>query len=326
MNLSALLICASMFLAAEPRPAVIVVVGAEGTAEYGRQFRQWAERWQQAAERGKAEFSPIGLAEAGPTNDLELLKQRLTQLARPGSEAVWLVLIGHGTFDGKTARFNLRGSDVTAAELAAWVKPIDRPMAIILCSSSSSPFLNELSGPNRIVITATRSGHEYNISRFGDYLSAAMANPEADLDKDEQTSLLEAFLLAAAGVREFYERDGRLITEHALIDDNGDRMGTPPDWFQGLRAVKSAKDGAAPDGLRASQWHLVKSRQEEQLPAEVRSRRDQLEQELARLRERKSKLPEAQYFEQLEPLLVELARLYEGASANETNTERPDRK
>lgn len=316
MNVSILLTCAALLLA-EPRPTVIVVVGAEGTPEYGRQFRQWAERWQQAAERGKAEFVPIGLAEPGAVADRDLLRGRLTQAAGAGSDPLWLVLIGHGTFDGKTARFNLRGSDVSATELAGWVKPIERPLAIINCASSSSPFLNELSGPNRVVIAATRSGHEYNIARFGDYLSAAMADPQADLDKDDQTSLLEAFLLASAGVREFYERDGRLLTEHALLDDNGDKLGTPADWFQGLRAVKSAKDGSSPDGLRAGQWHLVKSRQEEQLPPETRTRRDALELELAKLRDRKGKLPEDEYLTLLEPLLVELSRLYEGRPADE---------
>src|SRR5262245_9454115 len=113
MNVPILLTCAALILA-DPRPGVIVVVGAEGTAEYGRQFRQWAERWQQAAERGKADFAAVGLADPGSVADRDILKERLTQ-ATGASEPLWLVLIGHGTFDGKTARFNLRGSDVSAA-------------------------------------------------------------------------------------------------------------------------------------------------------------------------------------------------------------------
>ena len=42
----------------------------------------------------------------------------LQDLLSTRSEALWLVLIGHGTFDGKTARFGLRGPDVTPAEWA----------------------------------------------------------------------------------------------------------------------------------------------------------------------------------------------------------------
>jgi hypothetical protein len=295
---------------AQPAPTVIVVVGAPGTDEYGREFREWSERWQQAAARGKAECTVIGLAD-GAEHDRELLQQSLSQVAENAADPLWLVLIGHGTFDGKTARFNLRGPDVSAHELAEWLDPLERPLAIINCASSSGPFIRELSAPNRVVVAATKSGFEHNFARFGDYLSRAMADPQADLDKDEQTSLLEAFLLASAGVQDFYASEARLATEHALLDDNGDKLGTPADWFQGVRAIKTAKDGAAPDGQRAARLQLVHSGREMNLPPEIRDERDQLEQRLAELRDQKAKTPEEDYYRQLEALLVKMARLYE---------------
>jgi hypothetical protein len=293
---------------------VIVVVGAEGTPEYARQFKTWANRWQEAARRGGADVAVLGLDKTGKDDDRLLLQKHLAENAASSTAPLWLILIGHGTFDGKTARFNLHGPDVSAGELAQWLKPIDRPVAVINCASSSGPFVNELSGPNRVVVTATRSGHETSFARFGDYLSSAIADLRADLDKDEQVSLLEAWLLAAAGVREFYAGEGRLASEHPLLDDNGDRLGTPPDWFKGVRAVKTAKNGSRPDGIRAGQWHLISGPRELQLPAEARQRRDQLEQDLADLRERKSQLSEDEYFGLLEPLLVELAQLYEASA------------
>jgi hypothetical protein len=299
----------------EPKPSVLVVVGAAGTEEYGEMFRTWAERWQAAAERGHAEFAAIGLAPAGEQPDLELLAAKLAEFAKIPDQPLWLVLIGHGTFDGKTARFNLRGPDVSAAELAKLVEPLERPLAIINCTSASGPFLAELSGAGRVVVAATRSGHEVNFARLGDYLSSAIADPRADLDKDDQTSLLEAYLLAASGLAEFYAREARLATEHALLDDTGDKLGTPPDWFRGVRAVKTAKDGAAPDGVRAAQWVLVPSGREEELSADSRARRDELERDLAALRDRKSDLPEDEYLVLVEPLLVELARLYEAPAS-----------
>jgi hypothetical protein len=314
VNTFALLACALLAAGNEPHAAVIVVVGAEGTPEYGRQFKTWANRWQEAAQHGGADVVVLGLDKSGKTDDRVLLQECLAESANASTAPLWLVLIGHGTFDGKTARFNLRGPDVSAVELAQWLKPVDRPVAVINCASSSGPFLNELSGPNRVVITATRSGHETSFARFGDYLSSAIADLRADLDKDEQVSLLEAWLLAAAGVREFYAGEGRLASEHPLLDDTGDRLGTPPDWFKGVRAVKTAKNGARPDGIRAGQWHLIPGPRELQLPAETRQRRDQLEQDLADLRDRKSQLSEDEYFEILEPLLVELSRLYESSA------------
>ena len=299
----------------EDKPAnkqtVLVVVGAAGEEDFGEQFRAWAGRWRAAAEKASAEFAAIGLEEAGEKSDREQLQQRLLSLSEKSTEPVWLVLIGHGTFDGKTAKFNLRGPDFTPAELASWLKPIERPLAILDCTSSSGPFLAELSAPGRVIITATRSGFEFNFARLGDHLSTAIADPAADLDKDEQISLLEAFLRAASGVKEFYASETRLATEHALLDDTGDKQGTPADWFQGLRATKTAKDGAELDGQRASQFVLVRSAREQQLPPKSRARRDELERELAALRKQKSTLTEDEYLGKLEPLLIELARLYE---------------
>lgn len=319
----------SLAAADETHAEVIVVVGASGSDEYAPQFRQWADRWSEAAQRGLAKLVAIGIDDDAKSADRELLKQRLAETVGSGDprrteteiEPLWLVLIGHGTFDGKVARFNLRGPDVTAAELSEWIKPIERPIAIINCTSSSGPFLNDLSGPNRVVITATKSGHEYNFARFGDYLSSAITDPQADLDKDEQTSLLEAFLLASSRASEFYKSEGRLQTEHALLDDNGDKLGTPADWFQGVRATKAAKSAAAIDGQHAARWHLVHSPREERLSVEARARRDELERELAALRARKAEHSEAEYLVMIEPLLIEIARLYE-AGEKETGNSR----
>lgn len=297
-------------------PAVLVVVGAEGTAEFGEQFRGWAERWKAAAETAKAEYRAIGLDAGGEKADREVFVEALEALATANSqETVWLVLIGHGTFDGKTPKFNLRGEDFTPGELKTWLQDMERPVAIINCASASGPFLNALSGEKRTVVTATRAGAEYNFARFGEHLSTAITNLQADLDKDDQVSLLEAFLFASAGVRDFYAGEGRLATEHALIDDNGDGLGTPADWFAGLRATKRAKDGAELDGTRAAQLVLVRSQREERLSPELRLRRDELERELAKLRQSKTELPEEEYLAQIEPILLELGRLYATAES-----------
>jgi hypothetical protein len=306
---------AGIVLGEDQRPAVLVAVGASGTDEFGKQFREWTERWEAAAKQTKAEFTAIGLADTAERSDRDQLQEQLKLLGKKNLEPLWLVLIGHGTFEGKTARYNLRGPDFTATELGGWLKAVERPLVVLDCTSSSGPFLNELSAENRVIVTATRSGFEYNFARLGDHLSTAITDLKADLDKDDQVSLLEAFLFAASGVKEFYDSEGRLSTEHALLDDNGDKLGTPPDWFKGLRATKSAKDGAAPDGLRASQIVLVKSSREEQLSPELRARRDELERQLAAIRLQKAKLEEDDYLRKIEPILVELGRLYHKAEA-----------
>jgi hypothetical protein len=311
LAIAALLLACEVCDAAD-RPQLIIVVGAEGTPEFGAQFRTWAQGWQAAAKQGQAEAVVIGATDAEESDRvaLEIALKKATQ----GTSPLWLVLIGHGTFDGKNAKFNLRGNDVTAAELAQWLRDIERPVAIANCFSCSGGFLSELSGKNRVVITATKSGHEYNFARFGEHLSAAIVDPRCDLDKDDQTSLLEAFLFASAQVREFYSTESRLATEHSLLDDNGDHLGTPPDWFKGLKPTKAAKGGAALDGALARTFVLVSSPDEERLPEETRARRDELEKTLADLRARKNTLDDATYFLELEVLLVELARIAQASA------------
>lgn len=294
------------------RPMLIVVAGAPGEAGFGAQFHEWAARWEKAAERSGAGFKAIGLDDS-PTNDLDRLREVLAAEPKTGPADLWLVLIGHGTFDGKEARFNLRGPDLTAGELAGWLGTFGRTLVLIDTSSSSAPFLARLSATNRVTVTATRSGYEQNYSRFGDYLSQAITQPEADLDKDGQTSLLEAFLSASHQVEDFYRSEGRLATEHALLDDNGDGLGTPAEWFRGVRAIKRATENAPLDGARAHQIHLVPSDQERTLPAAIRRKRDELELAVVRLRDRKGHLAEAEYYQQLERILIELAKLYESA-------------
>ncbi len=294
------------------RPTVIFVAGAPGEELYASNLLRQATLWSNVCAEAGAAFVAVGLAPAAAAADRTVLADTLAAQPRQGPDPLWLVLAGHGTFDGREARFNLRGPDVTPVELAAWLALFERPLVILQCASASAPFLPALTGTNRVVVTATRSGHEVNYARFGDFLAAGWSDPAADLDHDGQTSLLEACLTAAARVAEFYRTEGRLATEHALIEDNGDGRGTPAEWFRGVRPVKASADGAPVDGLRAHQLHLRPSAAERALPPEVRARRDVIEREIFRLRESRHRLPEADYLEQLERLLLELADLLLG--------------
>jgi hypothetical protein len=182
-------------------------------------------------------------------------------------------------------------------------------------ASASGAFIKPLTGTNRIVVTATRSGGEQNFAHFGEFMAESIGSLEADLDKDEQTSLLEAFLMASRKVADFYKEEGRLATEHALIDDNGDGLGTPADWFQGVRAVKKAQNRASVDGRRGHQAHLISNASDQKLSPAARARRDELELAIGNLRDQKSTMATEEYYGKLEPLLLEIARLYEASES-----------
>lgn len=298
-----------VLLGAAEKPSVIVVTGAPGTEEYGRDFAKWADQWNAASEKAKATFRQVGKVNKGDPKDV--LRKILAKESRKSPQPLWVVLLGHGTYAGKQAKFNLNGPDLEAGELAEWLKDFERPLAIVNCASSSSPFLNALRAKGRVVITATRSGVERNYCRLGGFLATAIGDSTADLDKDGQTSLLEAWLIASRRTAAFYEEEGRLATEHSLLDDNGDGKGTQSDWFRGLQVTKkSAEEGLLPDGLRAHQFHLIPSANERKLTARQRAERDALELELARLRSRKTKLKDDEYYELLEEVLRQMSRIY----------------
>ena len=299
-------------------PVMVVALGAAGTEEYGEIFSAWAEKWRRAAEESGATYLEVG-RELSDRPDKDLLHDLIATRDQLSPAPLWLIMIGHGTFDGKVAKFNLRGPDVSAEELATWCAGLQRPLIAIHSFSSSGPFLDALSGEQRVVITATRSGAELNYSRFGGYLADALNDLGADLDHDDQVSLLEAYLMASANVARFYEQESRLATEHALLEDNNDGKGTPADFFVGTRVARQAKEGV-PDGRVAHRFILAPSKHSAQLSAAEVAMRDALEAEIENLRDRKNELTESDYYRQLESVLIELAELY--ASPTERKAKR----
>ena len=295
--------------------ALVLITGAPGTAEFGEQFSAWTNQIAAAAKQNDVHIAQVGMGEKendkGQT-DHATIRAALESKDILAAQELWVIFIGHGTFDGRTARFNLRGPDVSAQEMSAWLKPLTMPTAIVNCASSSAPFINRLSAPHRVIVTATKSGTEQNYSRFGKYFSSVLADPVADLDKDGQTSLLEAFLLASRRTNEFYETEGRLATEHALLDDNGDKRGSRSDGYRGVRPIQTDRQKTL-DGMRAHQFHLVRSQRERNLSPELRQRRDEIETRVFQLRDQRDSLTADKYFAQLETLLVELATIYEQA-------------
>ena len=310
---------ASVAIAAPAQPSheVLLVIGAPGEETYRSGFNSAAEAWTEACRKAQARLTVVGLeaGSEGNATDKARIEKVLRELEPSGPIPVWVVYVGHGTFDRKEAWWNLRGPDVSGAELAQWLTPMaERTVIVVHGGSASGPFIPLFSGRNRIIISATRSGDEVNYARFGERFAHAIASSRADLDQDGSTSLLEAFLQAAKEAQTLYTENGRMATEHALLDDNGDKLGTPVDWFQGVRVVKRP-DGqtAAPDGFRAHQLALLEASNAPVLTPEQRQLRDELEQELEAVRRRQGQLSEPEYLRELERVLRRLSELYSPA-------------
>ncbi len=301
---------------AAPTQEVCVIIGAAGDDTYAPGFQKAAQTWQDNCKKAGALCTVIGLDDqkgADPeknTLDRDKLHDWIAKLAAESGTPVWIIYLGHGTFDGKDSRLNLRGEDVSAAELAAWLKPLQRPLVVIDGSSASSPFINALSGPNRIVVSATQSGREVDYARLGEKFAEAIADPAADIDQDGQVSVLEAFIMASQRVQDFYADANRMATEHSLLDDNGDKRGTPANFYEGTRLVRQAQSKAQPDGELARNLALVISPEEASLTADDIKQRAQYENALEKLRADKAKISEAAYYDELEKILRQLAGIY----------------
>ena len=70
---------------------------------------------------------------------------------------------GLGSFDGRTAAFNLPGPDLTAEEYKPLLEKLRLQRVVFVnTASSSGAFLSVLAGPGRTIVTATKTGGERN--------------------------------------------------------------------------------------------------------------------------------------------------------------------
>ena len=210
----------------------LIVSGANGEASYGDQYGQWRQSTVTALLEKLAfnESNVMTLFDGGDANHTSTaagVRRAIDTLrAKMRADDVLLVLlIGHGSFDGTEAKFNLVGPDLSSVEWGALLKPLPGQIVIVDTTAASFPFLEHLAGPRRIVITATDSVLQRFDTIFPEYFVRALTDAAADIDKNGRISVWEAFTAASMGVRRYYTQRGQLATERALIDDNGDGVG-----------------------------------------------------------------------------------------------------
>ena len=280
---------------------LLVVAGVGGDEDHVKAFNKYALAIMDAARKhGLADANITYLGE-NPEQSGGRMKARATRdnvtkaftdLAA-GAKAiddVFIILIGHGSFDGRQAAFNLPGPDLTADDYKALLAKFPtQKIVFVNTASSSGAFIQALAGPARTIVAATRTGGERNETRFAQYFVEAFDTDAADRDRNGRISVQEAFDYAAGKVKSAYEQEGHIMTEHATLDDSNQGKLAAAQFLAPERSRTAAAQAADP-ALRA-----------------LLEQRDALERQVAELRLRKDALDPKQYDEQLEKLLTDLA-------------------
>ena len=265
----------------------LVVAGLGGEPEYEQRFREQAVAIADAAKKAAGEQGHVVVL-TGEQARRDSLKREFQDFAGKvkAADSVTVVLIGHGTYDGEEYRFNVPGADITGAELEQLFDRLPAKKQLIVNATSSSGATIELwQRPERVVITATKSGGERTATRFAQYWLQAVSGDAADLNKDEVVTAAEAFDYANRQVAASYKSDVSLATEHARI------AGEESAAFTVARIGSSAGSSADPEVTA------------------LLAQRDQIEQDLDDVKGRKASLSEDQYYDELEGVLVRLALL-----------------
>jgi hypothetical protein len=292
---------------AQPQRFAIIVSGATGGAEYVAQYNRWSEDLSKTLVED-LKFDPAMvtlMSESSVTATASTAENVRRAIARvrdrmTRDDVLLVVLIGHGTFDGTDAKFNLVGKDLESSEWSTLIRPLAGTVVVINTSSASFPFLERLAGPRRVVITATDSVVQRFDTVFPEYLIHALTDPSADLDKNGRISIWEAFASASTSIRRYYQQRGQLSTERALLDDDGDGVGKDPGdpGNDGSLASRTYLDESLPGAAPTDEILLKLLQKKTVLDAEVED-----------LKIRKTFLPREQYAREFERLMIELAQV-----------------
>ena len=206
------MLCLGVASRSRSRHHLLVITGVGGDEEHAKKFHKWATTFIDAAKKKEA-VPDVNITLPGETErmraiegvDRENVEKAFADIARERqgrTTSVFVLLIGHGSFDGTTAAFNLPGPDLTADDYARLLVEVRRRSAS--CSSTrparAARSCSRSPAPGRVIVTATKTGGERNETRFPQFFVEAFGDDAADRDRNGRVSVGEAFDYAKAKV------------------------------------------------------------------------------------------------------------------------------
>jgi hypothetical protein len=271
---------------------ITIVQGLGGMPQYQAEFDAMREKVVAASVSMTAEDKVFTFT--GDAATREALLAHFGQLAaRMGDDdRAAIYLLGHGSFDGEEHKFNIPGPDLTGSELKSILESLPgRNHFLVNTSSTSGAMVETIAGkeetPAFLLIAATRNGNERNATHFGRFFAEALTTSEADLNKNDNISVQEAFEYAERGVAAYFEEEQRLATEHPQLRGDGAAQFS----LARLNALELAADD--PELNQLLQQRLA------------------LEAQIEDLQLRRNEFDNAAYLQRLQALILQSAELSE---------------
>jgi hypothetical protein len=269
------------------RTHFVILSGLGGEPLYEKRFAEQVKELEKVARRNAGDASLVHSlsGEAATRRAIEELFARLKKDVAP-EDSLAVVLLGHGSYDGYDYKLNIPGPDITGERLRVLLEGVPAERQLVVNTTSASGAVMELwKTDKRIVVAATKNGRERTATTFAQFFVEALASAEADTDKSESITAQEAYTYAERKVKDFYESEMRLATEHSRMEGELAASFT-------LARLGKALEAAADPATR-----------------ELMARREALEQQVGALKLRKESMAEQQYFDELQKVLLELAQL-----------------
>ena len=198
-------------------------------------------------------------APAASRENIQQAVESLEQTINP-QDSLWVISVGHSYLNKGRSWFNLPGPDLQQTQFARLFENVRAQRQVFFVTTPASGFyVKALSRPGRVIISATEAAREINETFFPHALADIIVQQPAELedaDEDGVVSLFDLYIATVRNVADQYIDTTTIPTEHAQLDDNGDkrmtelqrhyldedRGGLPP-----RRQTKTLRNGA--DGI-----------------------------------------------------------------------------
>ncbi len=146
-------------------------------------------------------------------------------------DSLWVIVMGHAYYDGRNAAMNLPGPDLRTDEFAKLFAGVScREQVFFITCPVSGYFIKPLAAPFRVVLTATEADLEINETDCAAAVADVFSNPPHraafDVDGDGELTLFDLYVVLVQRVTERYAAATAVVTEHSLLEDNGDGKGS----------------------------------------------------------------------------------------------------